>query len=203
MQDEWKIHPRIGLGRIKFGMTESDVNALSATYGEIESERRMDMPQSVIDDTLAMFGDSISEADKQAFLQGIRETYTGNLVQVRKSGKAHLILEFDQDGLVAIQADSFCNGLCLEDLHIFRSDPKTVLEAMENKNGQPGRFRATEAAFDVLAISLDSFCVLDTTGTVLVLPLTDDRFARRSLTLRRDAYIPKGEMEEFVSVSFR
>ncbi len=47
------------------------------------------------------------------------------------------------------------------------------------------------------------FCVLDTTGTVLVLPPTDDRFASRSLTLRRDAYVPKGEMEEFVNFSFR
>jgi hypothetical protein len=60
---------------------------------------------------------------------------------------------------------------------------------METENGAPGRFHKTGAAFDSLAITLDSFCDTDKSGAARILSSTDERFSRRSLTLRRNAYI--------------
>ncbi len=200
---DWKIRPKMGLGRLKFGMTKSEVNSLSSIYGEIESERLMEMSESVIDSTLAMFGDTVSSADKQAFMQGIRDTYTGSLVQVRKAQKAHLILEFDQSGLVQIQIGQNSVLLHLGNLSIFQSSVEAVLAELEHLNGRPGRFRRAEVVFDELAISLDCFCELTASGAVEMIPEHDVRFAGRSITLRRNAYIPEYEMHEFVGFSFR
>jgi hypothetical protein len=201
MEDEWKISPKVGLGQMKFGMLPQDVDRYSALYGNLESERQLEMPQNVIEETLALFGDSVSDEDKEAFLEGIKKTYTGNLLQVRTSGNSHIVLEFDQSGLIAIQIGQGCEKAILDDLRIFNLPPADLLKSLEQQNGAPGRFRATEAVFDRLAISLQSFSELSSGNRLAILLPADERFMDRTVTLRKQAYAPTGELGEFSSIS--
>lgn len=70
---DWTIRPRVGLGRIEFGMSPAQVDALSATYGVISGRGADRVADDVLRETLAMFGDAMSE-DEQAFIA----EYTGS-----------------------------------------------------------------------------------------------------------------------------
>jgi hypothetical protein len=74
---------------------------------------------------------------------------------------------------------------------------------LERLNASPGRYADTEAAFDNLAISVNGFSVSDSTAGVLALDDSDERFRERTVTLRKDPYLPEQEMHRYVLHSLR
>lgn len=67
-ETDWTIRPREGLGRLEFGMSPAQVDSLSATYGTITGRGADRIADDILRETLAMFGDAMSDDEKQALL---------------------------------------------------------------------------------------------------------------------------------------
>lgn len=202
-KQDWTIIPESGLGHLTFGMSPADVDDLQSAYGTILSERRMEMPQSIIDETLAMFGDSVSEEDKQVFLDGIKQSYQGNLVQVRSGMGSVLVLEFDAVGLNSIQISDGGEVVNFAGTRLFQSTSEDVLKAFQTANGVPGRYRNTLAAFDELSVELDKFSEISSTGQLRILGKSDESFAERTVMLRKAPYLPENEKDTYTHLHLK
>lgn len=65
---DWTIRPREGLGRLTFGMSPAQVDSLSATYGTVTGRGADRVADGMLRETLEMFGDAMSDDEKQAFI---------------------------------------------------------------------------------------------------------------------------------------
>lgn len=196
---DWTISPREGLGKLRFGMSPTQVDALSAIYGVATGRRNDRIPDDILLDTLATFGDAMSDEDKQALLAVYAELSPATDSTSETRGTSGLILRYQTDQLVEIMPDNAQRPLFLDGADMFSLHGSDALALLERRNGGPGRYADTEAAFDTLAVSVAGFCVTDPGAGVLMLDDSDERFAARSVVLRAEPYLPDGEMDRFVT----
>ena len=65
---DWTVFPRKGLGKLKFGMSPAQVDALSGTYGAITGQGNDRVPDDLLRDTLEKFGHAMSDEEKQELI---------------------------------------------------------------------------------------------------------------------------------------
>lgn len=179
---DWTIRPRVGLGRIEFGMSQAQVDALSATYGVISGRGADRVADDTLRETLAMFGDALSDDEKQAFI--IEYAGGGPSSDSVTETRGDLVLRYEADRLCEIMPAHPRRPLFLDGSELFALAGLDALRLLERCNQAPGRYADTEAAFDELAISVDGFSVHDPTAGVLALEDGDERFRQRTVTLR-------------------
>ena len=195
---DWTVLPRKGLGRILFGMSPTQVDALSDTYGAVTGRGNDRVPDNILLDTLKTFGDALSEEEKQALIAAYAESgpAADSVTEIR--GDPGLVLGYTADRLVEIMPARQQRPLFLDGKDVLSLREWEPLALLERLNDGPGRYASTEAAFDKLAISVDGFCVTDPATGVRVLNETDERFQGRTVTLRATPYLPEGEMDRFI-----
>lgn len=183
-------------------MSAAQVDALSGTYGTVTGCGADRIPDDILRDTLAKFGDAMSEDDKQALIAVYAESgpSADRVTEVR--GNAGLVLSYLADSLIEIMLGAAQRPVLLGGQDIFSLTGSAALTHLERLNGGPGRYCGTEAAFDDLAISADGFCITDPAADVRTLDGSDERFVARTFTLRPEPYRPEGEMDRFVYRSF-
>lgn len=195
---DWTILPRKGLGRLLFGMSLTQVDTLSDTYGAVTGRGNDRIADDLLLDTLKTFGDAMSEEEKQALIAAYAESgpAADSVTEIR--GDPGLVLGYTADRLVEIMPARQQRPLFLDGKDIFSLRGMEPLSLLERLNDGPGRYASTEAAFDKLAISVDGFCVTDPATGVRVLNETDERFQGRTVTLRPTPYMPEGEADRFI-----
>ena len=200
-ETDWTIRPREGLGGLEFGMSPAQVDSLSATYGTITGRGADRVADDMLRETLAMFGDAMSDDEKQAFIAAYADN--GPPADSVTETRGALVLRYDADRLCEIMPAGPRHPLFLDGKDVFALRGLEPLELLERLNEGPGRYADTEAAFDNLAISVNGFSVSDSAAGVLALDDSDKRFQERTATLREDPYLPEQEMHRYVMHSFR
>ena len=195
---DWTVFPRKGLGKIKFGMSPAQVDALSDSYGAVTGRGNDRVPDDILRDTLEKFGDGMSYEEKQAFIAVYAESGPSSDSVTETRGNPGLVLGYRADRLVEIMPAKNQRPLFLDGKDILSLSGLESLALLERLNGGPGRYADTEAAFDELAISVDGFCVTDPAAGVRALDESDERFEGRTVTLRPEPYLPEGEMDRFI-----
>lgn len=61
----WTIHPGQGLGRLEFGMSAAQVDALSDVYGSVSGRGSDKASDTLLGETLAMFGGAMRPEEKR------------------------------------------------------------------------------------------------------------------------------------------
>ena len=185
-ESDWTVHPRSGLGRLEFGMSPAQVDALSAIYGVITDRGADRVADEMLRETLAMFGDAMSEDEKQAFIA--EYTGSGPSADSVTETRGDLVLRYEADRLCEIMPAHPRRPLFLDGSDLFALAGLDVLRLLERYNQGPGRYADTEAAFDELAISVHGFSVHDSAAGVLALDDSDERFRQRTVMLRGIPY---------------
>lgn len=198
---DWTIRPREGLGRLEFGMSPAQVDALSATYGTITGRGADRIADGMLRETLAMFGDAMSDDEKRALIA--EYTDGGPPADSVTETRGDLVLRYEADRLREIMPVGSRHALFLDGRDLFALRGLEPLELLERFNESPGRYADTEAAFDTLAVSVDGFSVSDSTAGVLALDDSDERFRGRTATLREVPYLPEQETHRYVVHSLR
>ncbi len=200
-ETDWTIRPREGLGRLEFGMSPAQVDSLSATYGTITGRGADRIADDILRATLTMFGDAMSDDEKQAFIAAYADD--GPPADSVTETRGDLVLRYQADRLCEIMPAGPRHPLFLDGRDIFALRGLEPLELLERRNESPGRYADTEAAFDNLAISVTGFGVSDSTTGVMALDDSDERFRERTATLREVPYLPEQEMHRYVLHSLR
>lgn len=195
---DWTVFPRKGLGKLEFGMSPAQVDALADTYGAVTGRGNDRVPDDLLRDTLVKFGDAMSEEEKQALIAVYAESGPSADSVTETRGNPGLVLGYRADRLVEIMPARNQRPLVLDGTDILSLSGLESLALLERLNGGPGRYADTEAAFDNLAISADGFCVTDRAAGVRALDDSDERFVGRTVTLRLEPYLPEGEMDRFI-----
>ncbi|MDO3400881.1 hypothetical protein QWI29_12640 [Mycolicibacterium neoaurum] len=185
-ESDWTVHPLSGLGRLEFGMSPAQVDALSAIYGVITGRGADRVADEMLRETLAMFGDAMSEDEKQAFIA--EYTDSGPSADSVTETRGDLVLRYEADRLCEIMPAHPRRPLFLDGSDLFALAGLDVLRLLERCNQGPGRYADTEAAFDELAISVHGFSVHDSASGVLALDDSDERFRQRTVMLRGIPY---------------
>jgi len=193
---DWTIRPREGLGLLEFGMSPAQVHSLSATYGTVTGRGADRVADDMLLETLEMFGDAMSDDEKQAFIAAYADD--GPPADGVTETRGDLVLRYEADRLCDIMSAGSRHPMFLDGTDIFALRGLETLELLERLNDGPGRYADTEAAFDELAISLNGFAVSDPTAGALPLDDADERFRERTVTLRAVPYLPDREVHRFV-----
>ena len=199
--DDWTIAPGKGLGKLAFGMSPAQIDALSGLYGALTGRQQDSIPDAILRDTLEKFGDAMSEEEKQALLALSAQSGPAADSMTETRGQPGLVLGYEADRLARIMPAIGQRPLFLDGQDLFSLSPLDALALLERLNDGPGRYAGTEAAFDTLAMSLDGFCVAAPATGVTPLDETDARYRDRTVTLRPQPYLPEGEMDRFILVS--
>lgn len=195
---DWTVFPRNGLGKLEFGMSSVQVDALSDTYGAVTGRGNDRVPDDLLRDTLEKFGDAMSEEEKQALIAVYAESGPSADSVTETRGNPGLVLGYRADRLVEIMPAKNQRPLILDGTDILSLSGLESLALLERLNGGPGRYADTEAAFDTLAVSAEGFCVTDGSARVSTLDESDERFVGRTVTLRPEPYLPEGEMDRYI-----
>ena len=193
---DWTAHPRQGLGRLEFGMSTQQVQALTEVYGAALSQTVERIPGATLLETLAMFGDAMSAAEKAELMAVYAELApAGDAVsEVRDCG---LVLGYEADALSQISVPATM-PLLLDEHDLFSVNAMDAPMLLERLNDAPGRYASDEAAFDNLAISVTGFCEVSD-DAVRALTAADETFGQRTVTLRAVAYHPENEAGRFIT----
>ncbi|BBY31796.1 hypothetical protein [Mycolicibacterium sediminis] len=200
-ETDWTIRPRKGLGRLEFGMSPAQVDALSATYGTITGRGADRVADDLLRETLAMFANAMSDDDKQALVAEYADH--GPAADSVTETRGDLVLRYEGGRLCEIMPAGPRHPLFLDGRDVFALRGLEPLELLERLNEGPGRYADTEAVFDNLAISVNGFGVSDSTTGVLALDDSDPRFQERTAILREVPYLPEQEMHRYVLHSLR
>ena len=194
----WTVFPCVRLGKLEFGMSSAQVDALADIYGAITGRGNDRMPDDILHDTLETFGNAMSEEEKQAFIAAYADSgpSVDSVTEIR--GNPGLVLRYEADRLVEIMPAVRQRPLFLDGTDIFSLRELEPLALLERLNESPGRYADTGAAFDNLAISLEGFCVTDPAAGVRTLDEAGERFQGRTVTLRPSPYQPELEMDRFI-----
>jgi len=111
-ETDWTIRPREGLGRLEFGMPAALVDSLSATYGTITGRGADRVADDMLRETLAMFGDAMSDAEKQAFIAEYADN--GPPADSVTETRGALVLRYEADRLCEIMPAGPRHPLFLE-----------------------------------------------------------------------------------------
>ena len=200
-ETDWTIRPREGLGRLTFGMSPAQVDSLSATYGTITGRGADRIADDMLRETLEMFGDAMSDDEKQAFIAEYADN--GPPADSVTETRGDLVLRYEADRLCEIMPAGPRHSLFLDGRDVFALRGLEPLELLERLNKSPGRYADTEAVFDNLAIAVNGFSVSNSTTGVLTLDDSDERFQERTATLREVPCLPEPEMHRYVLHSLR
>lgn len=193
---DWTIRPRVGLGRLEFGMSPAQVNALSTTYGALTGRGADRVDDDTLRETLAMFGDALSDDEKQAFI--IEYAGGGPSSDSVTETRGDLVLRYEADRLREIMLAHPRRPLFLDGSDLFALAGLDALRLLERVNQSPGRYADTEAAFDRIAITVDGFSAHDPTAGVLALDDSDERFRARTVLLGDASYRPEQDMKRYI-----
>ncbi|KXG87375.1 hypothetical protein [Agrobacterium bohemicum] len=197
-EDDWKIFPREGLGKLKFGMSPAEVDAWSETYGAVMGRGSDRASDGLLSDTLEQFGGAMSDEEKQAFIAAYAQNGPSADSVTETRGNPGLVLRYEAERLIEIMPAIGQRPLFLDGVDLLSVGALEALALLERLNGGPGRYANTEAAFDRIAISTDGFCVTDKASGVRTLNDGDERFQGRTVIVREEPYLPEGEMERFI-----
>ena len=198
MDNAWTIKPRIGLGEIKFGMTPSEASSLNTTYGDLGSAVTDRHRVDAAEDTIAKFGEFFSEEDILALRQAAAAQSDS---QVRTFSNDGPVLTFFKNHLVEITIPPLKKAANFQDNIVYSTDCQSVLALLERANEAPGRYGSTGAAFDNIAVYLDSFSFVQN-GNVRPMPNTDKRLRERTIGLRQTPYSHDEMLPDFIAHSF-
>lgn len=106
-------------------------------------------------DTLEKCGAAMSNEEKQALISLYTQNGPSADIVTETRGNPGLILGYQDDRLAEIMPAQNQRPLFLDGKDVLSIGALESLALLERLNGGPGRYAATEAAFDNLAMSVD------------------------------------------------
>ena len=203
MSADWLVKPKVGIGRLEFGLSPDDVAALADVYGSpgplMKPVGAADLDAMLRD--LPAMAEFVSEEDIAALRQamGGQEDFDQQNLEMNE---APILLEYRRGRLHGVTVEARHIETQFANARIFAMAASDVLRICQRANGGPGRYRSNEAAFDNIAVSLYAFSHVSEGGEVQAATRNDPDFHARSLTLRREPYMPADELDQFVRASF-
>lgn len=203
MSADWLVEPKVGIGRLEFGLSPDEVAALADVYGSpgplMKPVGAADLDALFRD--LPAMADYVSEEDIAALRQamgGQEDVDRQNL----EMNETPILLEYRSGRLDGVTVEARHIETQFANARIFSMAASDVLRICQRANGGPGRFRSNEAAFDNIAVSLYAFSHVSERSEVRAATRNDPDFHARSLTLRREPYMPADALDQFVRASF-
>lgn len=179
--NHWEILPRVGVGDLKFGATQSAAESHAGAYGKVVRSGSDRIPDSILQDTLAQFGDSLSESEKQELIKLYSASGPDSTSITEVRGDHGLVLRYEKDRLVEIILSVDHKLANLEGVDVFARPSERVLSQAEQMNGVPGRYSGNSAIFDSIGIVFEGFCVTNKGLKPKPLNGRDDRFTSRTI----------------------
>jgi hypothetical protein len=201
-EDNWKILPKLGLGRLQFGARFLEIEKFAGIYGNVDGKSSDRISDSILRETLEQFGDDLTAEEKQEISELYEQKGPSSSSSTEVRGAGGLVLGYEDGRLSTIMMNVEHNAVTLDNQQIFSLPTRTALLLIETLNRAPGRYRSTQAAFDNISISLDGFSDTDKNRLVSPMLVTDERFANRTVELRAVPYLPADELDKFVKHSF-
>lgn len=201
MNPDWRIVPHTGIGRLVFGLSSQAVAAMASVYGTPSPLMTHTGVDAEVEDLIAKLGDAITGEERAALRDAAQDT-TDLATQNLTLARTPILLEYRRGQLAGVTLEAGHREANFAGRRVFALGAVDVLRLFERANGAPGRYRADEAAFDTIAVSLYRFSIASPSGEVLAMAEANPEFRERSVTLRREPYRPKGELDQFVTFSF-
>lgn len=201
MDIDWLIAPHHGIGRLAFGLSPDAVAAMAPVYGTPSPLIADTGVAAEMEDLIVQLGDALS-GEEMAALRGAAQDATGVATQNLTLGNTPILLEYRGGQLAGVTVEAGHGEANFEGRPVFALGAVEVLRLFERANGAPGRYRADEAAFDNIAVSLYRFSIASPHGEVRAIADADPDFRARSVTLRREPYRPADELDQFVTFAF-
>lgn len=142
-EEDRTIRPGEGLGRLRFGMSPAQVDALSDAYGSAKGRRNGRIPDPVLRETLERFGEGMSEEEKQDLIAVYAESGPSADSVTETRGDPGLVLGYRGDRLVEIMSAERHRPLFLDGTDVLSLGTPDALALLERLNGGPGRYDGT------------------------------------------------------------
>lgn len=197
MQSDWEIKPRVGLGKLNFGMTRADVATFEEIYGSVEGTFDTKQLTASFDETAKLFGEFFS-ADDIAAVRDVVEKKEAEDHQVETLDTSGLVLDYHNGRLVSVVVSERNAEVHLGGQPLFRLNPREALVVLEKANGRAGRYQATGAVFDGLAITCDGLSIVTDERTVEPLEDPSEHVETRTVTVAASPNPPDGAGSDIV-----
>lgn len=201
MNADWLMAPHNGIGRLAFGLSPEAVASMASHYGKPGPLLSHAAVASDVEEVIAQSGASMS-AETIAAIRRAAQGLANFASQTLMKGQTPILLEYRDGHLDGVTVEARHKEAHFEGKLVFTLGALEVLTLFERANGAPGRYRADEAAFDNIAVSLYRFSTTSPQGEDRAMSEADADFRERSVTLRREPYRPADELDQFVTFSF-
>lgn len=152
----WRIMPKIGLGKLRFGMSRAEVDRFSSVYGTSKGISSDQIPDDILQSTLAQLGEGLTAEEKQEILSLYQESGPTGETEVRGENSP-LVLTYDSDRLVEVLADTKVRRLKYRDIAVFEESPQDVIKYLADTLGEKPLILNEEVAFPTNFIFLFEF----------------------------------------------
>ncbi|MEY8760895.1 hypothetical protein [Chryseobacterium tongliaoense] len=196
----WQVNVLKGLGPIKFSMSRSQVDQLSADIGPIQAERSdtVQSQQAGLEDLYKMFPDFFSDEDFKTVSEAITEFSPASddkVIEFRTNG---LSFEYTSGRLTEIFADASCRKLTFMNFPVFLSEPVTLIKELSRSLKERPLIYQQEVIFPIHKIYLFGFVEeLDGLGQYQIGPSR-----HRSISWRNSVRPNSVELSEYHPLDF-
>ncbi|MFW8588275.1 hypothetical protein ACOJBM_35960 [Rhizobium beringeri] len=154
----WRIEPKIGLGKLRFGMSRSQVDRFSSIYGTSKGISSDKIPDDILQSTLAELGEGLIAEEKQEILSVYQESGPTAAGETEVRGDNNpLVLTYDSDRLVEILVDTKVRGLKYRGISVFEERPRDVIKHIAETLGENPLILNEEVAFPANFVFLFEF----------------------------------------------
>ena len=196
MQLNLNIKPHIGIGQILFGMSPEQV-AKIAPVDHLGAEKTDAGRLDAVEQMINTIGNMLSDEAKQNLRRNTKKNLRGVSERTGSIGDGGLILDYEDNKLVLIQAFPKIGKVKYEETNLFSENPGEILSFFEENNKEHGRYFKNFSRFDNLAIELTGFSIV---RDEKIFPHKGEE---RIVAIRQKAYIPEEwELENHVRHSF-
>jgi hypothetical protein len=186
--DDWLFQPKRGVGRLLFGSSPAEVEALSDVYGVAEQAASDRISDTILEDTL-LEGDLTDEERAEILaLYGDLGPSGSSITETRCSGG--LVLRYEADELIEILVQPKVAPIRLGVGCTVAATPALeVAQSAQVMGGQAGYFENTTAWFPQIGLIMEGFLM---TRNGVPVPIDGGReFGSRSLLIVASMSVPQ------------
>ena len=196
------IHPMLGLGDLRFGMTPEEARNFTTPFGP--SEQPVHGPLAFSPEEIDEYRNLLGEEGLAALLGATaHQNAVDNRLRDIFYPQVTMRLTYDEGRLFAIQVSRLMNELHFQGLRFFHSDTRAFLAALDRANRAPALVLGPDCAFRKINIYVwAAFEIFD--GGAYRIYLEDDEDAQdKSLILSSQARDPLEDFSRHTAISFQ
>ena len=196
------IHPMLGLGDLRFGMTPEETNNIATPFGP--SKQLSHAPLAFSSEEIAEYRSLLGEEGLAALLDATEDQNAiNNRLRDVFYPQVTMRLTYDAGRLSAIQVSRLMRELHFQGLRFFHSDTRAFLAALERANGAPALVLGPDCAFHNVHIYVWAAFEIFDGGAYRIYSEDDEDAQDKSLILSSQARDPIEDFSRHTAISFQ